>query len=254
MTSLRLHDLTYPEAQEVLERGAIGLLPCGSTEAHGPHLALRTDVTIAEHAALRAAALLLEREVSALVLPTIHYAVTDFAAAFSGTLTVTSAAAEAWLEAVVRSAFSGGFRGVVLCTAHLDPGHLQVLSTVAARCNADQLPVAFPNIVRRKYVARLGDEFKTGACHAGRFETSLVMAADPSAVRTEIAKELAPNPNSLSEAIAEGKTSFASAGGPHAYFGWPAEASAAEGETLYGELADIFATAASELVDSLTSE
>ncbi len=247
---LSLANLTYTEARAVLERGALALLPCGSTEAHGPHLALKTDVVIAEHAALRAAQLLEERGHPALVLPTISYAVTDFAAAFSGTLTVGSEAAEAWLLEVVRSAFAGGFKALVLCTAHLDPGHLAVLQRVSERSLEAGRPVAFPNIVRRKHVARLGDEFKTGACHAGKFETSLVLAAEPDAVRMDVARDLKENPNSLSVAIAEGKASFSEAGGPEAYFGWPADATAEEGAALYGELADIFASAAESLLSS----
>ena len=248
--SFRLADLTYPEVQAFLEAGAVGLLPYGSTEAHGPHLALRTDVIISEYAAVKAAELLRQRGHSALVLPSLSYAVTDFAAAFSGTITVSADAAETWLGEVVRSALRAGFRAVLLCTAHLDPGHLDVLQRVTEQCQSDELNVAFPNIVRRKHVARLGDEFATGACHAGKFETSLVLAAEAGAVRQDIARGLEENPSSLSVAIGEGKTSFAEAGGPEAYFGWPADASPEEGEKLYGELADIFASAAAELLSS----
>lgn len=247
---LSLAHLTYPEARRVLEQGAVALLPCGSTEAHGPHLALRTDVVIAEHAARLAAQELQRQGQAALVMPAIHYAVTDFAAGFSGTLTVPPAAAKAWLEAVVRSAFDAGFKGLVLCTAHLDPGHLAVLSEVATSCQEHGLAVAFPNIVRRRHVERLGDEFGTGACHAGKFETSLVLAAEPTSVRSDVAQTLQANSNSLSVAIAQGKSSFEEAGGPEAYFGWPADASFEEGEKLYAVLADIYSSAALALLSS----
>ena len=46
------------------------------------------------------------------------------------------------------------------------------------------------------------------------------------------------------ELQSELKKTFGEAGGERAYFGAPAEATAAEGEALYNELADIFATAA----------
>ena len=92
------------------------------------------------------------------------------------------------------------------------------------------------------------DEFKSGACHAGSYETSLVLAADPFLVLDDLAAELPPNPSSLSVAIRDGKTSFLEAGGPRAYFGFPADASATEGEQLYAALVDIFVTAALELV------
>ncbi|MCA9605699.1 MAG: creatininase family protein, partial [Myxococcales bacterium] len=91
--------------------------------------------------------------------------------------------------------------------------------------------------------------FKSGACHAGSYETSLVLAVEPFLVRDEVAATLEPNPASLSVAIREGKGSFLEAGGPRAYFGYPADASATEGESLYHELAAIFAAAGRELLD-----
>ena len=54
MTQLPLHlsELTYPQAAEL--EGAVGLLPAGATEAHGPHLPLNTDAVIAEAVAEQA--------------------------------------------------------------------------------------------------------------------------------------------------------------------------------------------------------
>ena len=111
----------------------------------------------------------------------------------------------------------------------------------------------FPDVTRKPHALRLGDEFKSGACHAGRYETSLVLAAEPALVDEATMKGLTANPSSLSVAIKAGKTSFVEAGGPSAYFGWPSEASRAEGDALYAELADIFATAARELIESDSS-
>lgn len=50
---LKLAEMTFEEAAEAAAQGAIGLLPAGATEAHGPHLPLSTDVVISETAALR---------------------------------------------------------------------------------------------------------------------------------------------------------------------------------------------------------
>ncbi|RLB49313.1 MAG: creatininase family protein, partial [Deltaproteobacteria bacterium] len=66
--------------------------------------------------------------------------------------------------------------------------------------------------------------------------------------KEDVALTLPENPKSLSTAIREGKKTFVEAGGPRAYFGAPAEASAAEGDALYVELADIFASAVRELM------
>ena len=50
-----LAKLTWPQAQEFFAPGSIAIVPIGSTEPHGPHLPLDTDVTIAAEQAARAA-------------------------------------------------------------------------------------------------------------------------------------------------------------------------------------------------------
>ncbi|MDX2089584.1 MAG: creatininase family protein [Kofleriaceae bacterium] len=242
--------MTFEDARARLARGAIALLPVGATEAHGPHLPLATDVVIAQTAARRAAHVLESDAVSALVLPPVAYAVTEFASAFEGTLSLPPDTARALVRDIVLGAMRTGFRGVVICNAHLEPAHLASLRDAANEAQTRGAQVAFPDVTRKPHALRLGDEFRSGACHAGRYETSLVLAADPFLVKAELASELPGNPSSLSVAIREGKSSFADAGGPRAYFGAPAEATTSEGDALYDVLADIFAAAARSLTKS----
>ena len=70
------------------------------------------------------------------------------------------------------------------------------------------MTVAFPNLAAKPWALRLSDEFKSGACHAGQFETSIVMAERPELVRDAIRETLPPNPASISRAIREGKRDF----------------------------------------------
>jgi len=48
------------------------------------------------------------------------------------------------------------------------------------------------DVSRRRWAATLGDEFASGDCHAGSYESSIVMAADPSSVREKERAALAP--------------------------------------------------------------
>ena len=84
------------------------------------------------------------------------------------------------------------------------------------------------------------------ACHAGRFEGSVVLAERPELFRRGLAEELEPNPSSLSTAIRSGATSFEEAGGPRAYFGWPADATAEEGRRTVRTLGILRAYASRE--------
>ena len=99
------------------------------------------------------------------------------------------------------------------------------------------------DLTRREAAARLTEEFRTGACHAGRFEGSIVLAEAPELYRSEVADGLAANPASLSVAIREGADTFEEAGGPRAYFGWPAEATAEEGRQTVRALGELLAEA-----------
>lgn len=245
--AVKLAEMTYEEAQTAADAGAVAFLPAGATEAHGPHLPLNTDVVISETAACRAAWRLGREGRAAVVLPPLAYAVTEFAADFCGTISLSQETATALATEVIYGAAKAGFSGVVVCNAHLEPGNLKALRDAVAAANASGIEAAFPDVTRKPHALRLGEEFKSGACHAGSYETSLLLAADPFTVRQEVVGDLPANPISLSVAIRDGKTSFLEAGGPRAYFGFPADASASEGEKLLEELSDIFATAALEL-------
>ncbi|MBW2464773.1 MAG: creatininase family protein [Deltaproteobacteria bacterium] len=245
---IRLAEMTYEEAQALVTTGCWALLPTGATEAHGPHLPLDTDVIIADTAAERAVRLLEAEGVHAVVLPPVAYSVTDYAGDFAGTLSLPIETSQAFVRDVILAAVRSCFRGVVVCNAHLEPGNITALRGAVDEARAAGVLAAFPDVTQKPHALRLGDEFRSGACHAGSYETSLVLAARPFGVKEDVALTLPENAKSLSTAIREGKKTFLEAGGPRAYFGAPAEGSAAEGDALYVELADIFASAVRDLM------
>ena len=73
-----------------------------------------------------------------------------------------------------------------------------------------------------------------------------MLAERPELVRRHVAMTLPENPASLSTAIREGRTTFAEAGGPRAYFGAPAEATADEGRATLETLGEILEAAGAE--------
>jgi creatinine amidohydrolase len=243
----RLSELTYPEAEALRGRAdLVALLPIGSTEAHGPHLPLGTDAIISDELAARAADALATRGRAALILPSITFAVTDFARPFSGTLSISAATATGLVADVCAAAIEQGYAKVCLVNSHLEPAHIATLEAAGRAAEARTgARVAFANHLRRRFVSTLGDEFKSGACHAGRYETSLVLAAGH-AIRADLAATLPPLPVDLAQAIRDGKRDFREAGAERAYFGEPAAASAAEGETLYAALVQVVLTVIGE--------
>src|SRR5687767_6551912 len=240
----QLAEMTWEEARD-LERGrTVAVLPVGAIEAHGPHLPLSTDCLIAEAMARAAAVRLEARGVPAVVLPVLPYTRAGFASGFPGTISASSGAVTTLVGDIARSLHGQGFRALAIANAHLDPEHLASLH--AARDAKPGIEVVFPDLTRRPWGGRLTEEFKSGACHAGRFEGSVVLSERPDLVRDELLRELPANPRSLSDAIAEGKRTFEEAGGPRAYFGDPAAASAAEGAATIAALGEILADAVVE--------
>jgi len=233
---MRLAERTSPSAG--LE-GAWALLPLGSCEAHGPHLPLDTDVRISEEMAVRAARRLGARGVPAVVLPTIPYAVTTSAASFPGTLTVPGDVVGALIVEVLAAAAAQGAVGFALVNSHFEPAHIDALFRLldAARARTGR-PVVYPNLASRRYAARLGAEFASGACHAGSFETSLVLAVRPDLVG-DVRHGLPEVAIDLAAALRGGAKDFKEMGATEGYFGQPAAASAEEGGALYDEMATI---------------
>jgi len=222
--------MTWEEARDAAGPGSVAILPVGAVEAHGPHLPLETDVIIAQAMARSGAARLAARGVSAVMLPPLAYTAAAFADDFPGTLSVRPETVTAMLLDIAAALARHRFGMLAIANAHLDPRHLASLDAAVSAIRRDLgITVAFPNLAVKPWALRLSDEFKSGACHAGQFETSIVLAEQPELVRSDIMAALGPNPASLSRAIRDGKQSFADAGGPRAYFGFPAQATIEEG-------------------------
>ena len=219
------------------------LVPVGSTEPHGPHLPLATDAIISAAAAERAIALLSARGVGALVCPEVPYGVTEFAAGFPGAVSVPRAALVAFLRAVTEGLLGQGFTHVCLVNNHLEPAHDAAVREAVAGLGA-RASVACP--LTRRWARTLGDEFRSGACHAGRYETSIVMAASPELVDSASAAGLPDVAISLSDGIKAGQTSFRAMGMDDAYTGAPRAASADEGEATLALLAGMITAEVTE--------
>ena len=232
--------MTWEEARDAAGPGSVAILPVGAIEAHGPHLPLETDVIIAQAMARTGAARLAARGLRVLVLPPLTYTSAGFARGFAGTLSLRPETVVATVVDIADSLRQHGYTVLAIANAHLDPDHLASIEAAVNQIRrGPRLRVAFPNLVIKPWALRLSDEFKSGACHAGQFETAIVLAERPDLVREATMAALPPNPASLSRAIREGKMEFEEAGGPQAYFGYPAQATAEEGRATIEALGAI---------------
>lgn len=238
----RLADMTWEEVRDARSADSVAILPVGAVEAHGPHLPLGTDVVIAEAMARECARRLADEGRSAFVLPPLWYTAAGFANNFAGTVAVEPHTVRDLVLQIATSLKEHEITTLAIANAHLDPAHLASLRE-ATGAAPDGARIVFLDLTHRDAAERLTEEFRTGACHAGRFEGSVVLAEAPHLFRSDIARALEPNPASLSTAIREGRTTFEDAGGDRAYFGWPAEATTREGRETIRTLGALLAEA-----------
>lgn len=221
------------------ERPVVVIVPCGSVEPHGPHLPLGTDTTISERAIAYAAPYLLPH-VTAYVAPTVAYGVTDYARGFPGAISIFPPVLSSFLRAIVESLLADGVAHVCLVNNHLEPAQDAAIRAAIVGLPSARTSVACP--LDRQWARRLSDEFKRGECHAGRYESSLLLEADPGSVDDAARAALPTVPISLSQQIKAGVHTFAKMGLAAAYAGAPAEATAEEGRAQYAILGEMIAT------------
>lgn len=211
----RLDTLTWPEVAALAATSLLAV-PLGSTEQHGPHLPLSCDSDVAAALAERLASL---RD-DVVVAPLLPYGSAGEHCGFPGTLSIGAAALELVVVELVRSA--SAFAGVVLISGH--GGNFEPLAAAVACLRAEG-----------RRVMLWAPRIPGGDAHAGRTETSLLLALTPQHVRLEAAEpgELRPLTAVLPELRRRGLRAVT----PNGVLGDPIGACAADGRRLLDALA-----------------
>jgi creatinine amidohydrolase len=131
---------------------------------------------------------------------------------------------------------------IAIFNSHFDPGHLKcVYDALELVKEKSGVKIWFTDITRKKYSTRLTEAFKKGETHADRYETSLIMAIDPSLIDEETRKSLPYLPVNLVDKIfKERLDGFKAFGMSESYCGDPASASPVEGEEILKKLTGFF--------------
>ncbi|GAB3455427.1 creatininase family protein [Actinophytocola sediminis] len=230
-------ELTSAQVAELPTGGRVPvlLLPVGAVEPHGPHAPLGTDQLISAGMCARAAERLAgDPALRVLVLPAIDYGVTEFAATFPGCVSIGADTLRALVLDITRSLTAQGLHRIVVVNNHFEPAHVTAL-----RAATQEAGVAYLDLVRRRHAERLTEEFRSGSCHAGQYETSLVLADRPELVDHTVLGTLPEVTVDLPAMMAAGHHSFADLGMDRAYCGSPAAATVAEGQSTFDTLTDI---------------
>ncbi len=183
-------DLTFLQIPDLLRKDSILCLPIGSIEQHGPHLPLNTDVVIAE----AFTNLLISRWRESLdlwQLPTISMGLAREHEWAPGTLSLSVQTIAALLHDVGRSlARALPARNLAVINGH--GGNKGVLEAVAQDLQADfGFSVC---ILNPAGMAGSGASAKSPDLHAGKTETSMMLAVAPQLVRLDLMAQLKKSP------------------------------------------------------------
>lgn len=180
-TEYRYNRLTWPEMNEAIAAQKLVILPVASTEQHGPHLPLDTDLFLTETVCLEAGRRAAER---ILVLPPVAFGLNLHHIDFPGTIHIEPETFIAFCLNITKSVAYHGFKKILVVNGH---GSNMPLADLVARrtvlatqslCAA----VAYYNLA----LAAFETVRETPViAHADEFETSLYLHLAPERVRMD---------------------------------------------------------------------
>src|SRR5574337_1157512 len=239
-------EMTWPEVEAAIARGAVGLWAIGVIEQHGPHLPTGTDVYI-PGARLRAVnARLADAGIASLIVPPFYWGVNAVSSSFPASIKVRAEVMVELLVDVMKSLAGDGMTQLFLVSGHNDRAHNEAI-VAAVRKGARESALAPCFVCDAAIADRLGlvaddpevlrfaspPDATAGPgldIHAGGWETSVMLGCNPELVRSNALADLAPT-----ELGADALAAWRQGGEvarritPRGYFGAPATASAARG-------------------------
>jgi creatinine amidohydrolase len=186
--TFRLEELSWPNAQTAIEAGAIAVLPVGSLEQHGRHLAINTDNVLGDAVAEAAVQGAVARGVHVLLCPPLHYGYTMHNMDFPGTMTLRTETLLAVGVDLTTSLVHHGCKKIVLLNSHgSNWSILDLISRQVMNRHPEVLVAAiFPIKMAAAELEKLREAKQTGGMsHGCELETSLMLHLRPDLVEMD---------------------------------------------------------------------
>jgi creatinine amidohydrolase len=177
---LVLQEMSWVDVQEYLEANDMAIIPIGSTEQHGPHLPLGSDIFEAIEISK-----LISQQTGVIVSPVLLVGYSEYHSGFPGTLSLKPETMEQVLFESVEMLMKYGFKRFLLFNEH--GGNNIVQTNLVHRINHTTEAIAIAIGVGHSIWS--DDEGEFFDWHAGKAETSVNLYLNPELVRMDRAKK-----------------------------------------------------------------
>jgi creatinine amidohydrolase len=252
---IQLEELNWKKIDALDREHTIFFIPLSPLEEHGPHLPVGTDLLTARDGAREAIRLIHKKkpEATLVLFPTIPLGFTKMAIDFPGTVSTSVKTIKMIVSDTCGSLARFGFKYFVICTFHMDLGHLKgiysgmnkAMKTYSIHIVEPWGPYFYSKEVEKRE-PQVGFDTKK-EIHACFRETSLMNYQYPYLVDPSY-KDLQSIYRDVYSPRVLGKT-FKEIGITEGYIGSPARADSDYGRWYFQQIVETYAQAAIDLLE-----
>lgn len=171
-----LEDLTWVEAEKVLTRETVVVIPLGAAaKEHGPHLKLKNDLILAEYLKKRVL-----KASNAVIAPTVNYSFYPAFVEYPGSTSLRMETARDLIVDICRSIARHGPRRFYILNTGVST--VRALRPAVELLASDGIVMRFTDVLKvigpvEKKIAK-----QEGGTHADEMETSMILYMDPKSV------------------------------------------------------------------------
>ena len=252
---VQLEELNWKQLDAFDRTSTVIFIPLSPLEEHGPHLPIGTDLLTVRDTAKEAIRLVNKKKpgISVILFPTIPLGYSKMASDFPGTVSTQVKALKMIVYDVCSSLARFGFKYFVVCTFHMDLGHLKgIYSGMDKAMKNHNIKIVEPwgpyfyhkEVEKREPQVGFDTKKEVHACFR---ETSLMKYQYPYLVDPSYT-ELQSIYRDLYSPRLVGKT-FKDIGINEGYIGSPARADSDYGRWYFQQIVETFAQATCDLLD-----
>jgi len=182
-----LSKMKMQEIQKEIDKGTVVILPVGSTEEHGPHLPVDTDIAIPVYIAEKAA-----QNTGSIVAPPVNYGYNEREKVFAGTVSVRTFTFYNFVFDICSSLSSQGFKKILLINGHGTNAFLigQLTYELNRLTSSIIASINYVDIIQ-DVIEKIRDSKRGESSHGAEIETSIMLYIDPENVdRENLVKDL----------------------------------------------------------------